>query len=137
LRYEDLVTAPTDVFREVCDFCEIDYQQDCVQVPHVNRSETPYNQDSEARGVQSDRVFYFADVLSPTESAAVHQLADSEALHELYPDLPVVPKVARGKALAEVAKIVVRGGVRLLRKQAAELAAEPVRTWDRIKRRVT
>ncbi len=137
LRYEDLVTAPTEVFREICSFCDLAYQEDCVRVPHVNRSETPYNQDSETRGIQSDRVFYFSDVLSSTESAAVKQLADAESLHRLYPDLPAVPEVPSHRSITEVAKIIAGGGIRLLRKQATELIAEPRRTWDRIKRRVS
>lgn len=136
VRYEDLVVAPTDTFREICEFCGVSFQEDCMDIPHVNRSETPFNQQSESRGTSTDRVFYFTDVLSPSEQTVVERLVASEPLQQLYPDLP---PVAEGKAIrtaAEFGTVVGQGAMHISRSQIGQVAENPSWAWNRLRARI-
>jgi len=137
VRYEDLVTETTDTFRKICSFCDLSYQQRCVEVPHVNRSETPYNQESEAKGVDDSRVYYFRSVLRPEEQATVKRLADTESLRALYSDLPDKETEATLWGGIETVKVLARGGLDLVESQVKGAIANPRWTWERIRRRIS
>lgn len=88
VRYEDLVTDPVRLFRKVNDFVGVPFREKYLDVPHVNRSEAPHTWTSTTRGLTSARVYYYTDVLSSTELAAVDMLVWKEKLLEFYSDLP-------------------------------------------------
>jgi hypothetical protein len=136
VRYEDLVRKPEETVREICSFCRIRYRGACLDIPHVNRSETPYNRESETKGMRDDRVFYFTRHLSNEEVSALRTLVGSEILEELYADLPSVGDGARHQEVIELARILGRGWFHLLADQGRLFLTEPRRAWNRVKRRI-
>ncbi len=87
LRYEDLVSEPEASIRSVCAFCDLPFDRTYLDVPHVNKSENPYNLESEQKGLNASRVFYYRDVLDPVEIAAVRLATDAKLVGQLYPEL--------------------------------------------------
>ena len=57
-------------------------------MPHVNRSETPYNQERDTAGINASHAHYYSDVLSPEQEATVRAWTSTELLERCYPDLP-------------------------------------------------
>jgi hypothetical protein len=96
VRYEDLVRRPETVLRELCCFADLPFTKRLLNVPHVNRSETPYNTDSDTGGFDDSRVYYYHDELSPEEEAVARQLVNSDRLQALYPALPPAREYQRG-----------------------------------------
>ena len=88
VRYEDIVADPVQLFRKVFDFVGVPFREKYLDVPHVNRSEAPHTWTSSTRGLTSSRVYYYTDILSSTELAAVDMLVWKDKLFEFYPDLP-------------------------------------------------
>jgi hypothetical protein len=88
VRYEDMVTDPVATFRGIFDFVGVPFREEYLDVPHVNRSEAAYTRTSAARGLNPSRVYYYTDILGPTEVAALDMLVWKERLAEYYPDLP-------------------------------------------------
>lgn len=136
VRYEDLVTAPADTFHEICEFCGVPFQKDCIDIPHVNRSETPFNQQSESRGTSTDRVFYFTDELSSSEQTVVQRLVASQPLRQFYPDLPSASKGGRLRTAVQFGTVVGQGAMHISRSQIRQVAANPSWAWNRLWARV-
>jgi len=63
VRYEDLTRQPRAVLERIFDFADLAFDPAYLQVDHVNRSETPYNDASRQCGINASRVFYLARVL--------------------------------------------------------------------------
>jgi hypothetical protein len=116
LRYEDLVRHPEHVIRETCTFCNLPYDAAYLDIPHVNKSDSPYNRSSERRGVNASRVFYYRDMLTSTEEEAVHLAIDDAAFRTLYPEL--------AKARGETSRAERIQAIRLLTSSAALLLSE-------------
>lgn len=136
VRYEDLVRQPESCLRDVCSFAGLTFDEALLKVPHVNRSETPYNTDSSATGLNDSRVYYFRDVLSPEEEAVVRAWADTDRLRSTYPDLPE-PRKHRAVHQIGLTVQAVGGLVRtLVADHASTLAQNPGHVLDRIRRRV-
>lgn len=136
VRYEDLVRRPEALLREVCSFAGLSFDEALLEVPHVNRSETPYNTDSAETGLDDSRVYYYRDVLSPEEEAVVRTWADTDRLRSAYPDLPQPRKHgAVGKVGLTVQAV---GGLiqTLATDHAATLIQNPGHVLDRVRRRI-
>jgi hypothetical protein len=87
VRYEDLVTAPEAEMKTLCSFCDLSFREECLSVPHVNRSESPYNQSSTQNGINSSRLGYYQTTLTDMEIQAVRALVVDPLVDDLYPDL--------------------------------------------------
>lgn len=136
LRYEDLVQDSEASIRRVCAFCALPFDAAYLDVPHVNKSETPYNRKSERRGLNASRVYYYKDVLSPTEQEAVSLAINTEVLGHLYPELDT--QAAHKAAFRERCRAVLLFasslGV-LLKDEGQRLFASPLKTVARLSRR--
>ena len=60
LRYEDIVSRPGEVLRRLFSFLDLRWDERYIDIPHVNRSETPFNLEGDARGINQTRVFTIA-----------------------------------------------------------------------------
>ncbi|MCH8822779.1 MAG: sulfotransferase [Planctomycetes bacterium] len=87
-RYEDMVSMPEQVFKEIFNFMGLPFSEDYLNVPHVNRSEKEYTRTSEKRGFNASRLYYYKEVLKPVEIQVVDMLTWKEPMNEYYPDMP-------------------------------------------------
>ena len=88
VRYEDMVTKPVETFRGVFDFVGVPFRDEYIEIPHVNRSEAHQIRTSDTTGLNTSRVYYYVDVLRPSEITAVDMLVSKQKIREMYPDLP-------------------------------------------------
>jgi len=137
VKYENLVREPEDSLRNVCTFCGVSYQASVLDIPHVNRAETPYNRLSADRGLNTERVFYFIDELTAAEAAAVRWFVGGDLVREMYPDLPQVERPGDSEVGKEIVNIVWRGGTHLITEQGMLLLSEPRRLLNRLRRRIS
>jgi hypothetical protein len=100
VRYEDMIMEPAQTLEIVCRFIGERSSEELLDVPHVNRSERPYELSSERRGIQSDRLWVFDDVLSQAERKIVARYIEQQSAETLYPEL-----AARGVFRAKAAWI--------------------------------
>jgi hypothetical protein len=137
VRYEDLARQPRDMLTRIFDFAGLTFDPAYLQVDHVNRSETPYNDTSRQRGINTSRVFYYDEELSPTEEQCVRFLANRSLLEALYADLPPprAPSVLR--SLPVMAKLLASGGTHLAKDHLQQLRAHPRHTAQRVWERLT
>ena len=135
LRYEDLVREPEESVRRVCAFCDLPYSPACLDVPHVNKSDTPYNKQSQQRGLRASRVFYYPDHLSAAEEGAVRLAVDRSAFGSLYPELVRAGGERPGPGLRSSA-LLAASGARLVAEEGRRLAAAPSHALRRVLNRV-
>ena len=135
VRYEDLVREPEDSVRRVCAFCDLPYSPAYLDVPHVNKSDTPYNKQSEQRGLRASRVFYYRDHLSAAEEGAVRLAVDRSAFNLLYPELAGAGGGRSGAGLRSPA-LLAASGARLVAEEGRRLAAAPSHALRRVLNRV-
>ncbi len=88
VRYEDFVTEPEGAGARIFDFLHLPFDPKYLAIPHVNRSETPYNRDSESRGIDPSRVYHHRNILDVEERCLAAGVLSSE-------DLAGYPEVAR------------------------------------------
>jgi len=136
VKYENLVREPEDSLRNVCTFCGVSYQASVLDIPHVNRAETPYNRSSTDTGLNTDRVFYFIDELTAAEAATVQWLVGGDLLRGVYPDLPEAVSTVGTESALEAAAIMWRGVSHLIADQGKLLFAEPKRALKRVQKRI-
>lgn len=136
VRYEDLVRQPESCLREVCSFAGLTFDKALLKVPHVNRSETPYNRDSPATGLDDSRVYYYRDVLTPEEEAVVRAWVNTDRLQSAYPDLPAPRE--HGAVRRSGLMIRAMGGLvqTLAADHASALIQSPGYVLDRVRRRI-
>lgn len=135
VRYEQFVEESHRKMAEVCDFCDLPFRESYLEVPHVNQSESPYNQSSTTEGISNSRVGYYQDVLSDTEIGAVRTLVDDRLLKALYAD----HLHSMEASLADVSYAVglaISGGARIVKDHAATLLKDPRHTIQRVKKRL-
>jgi hypothetical protein len=135
-RYEDLVQAPRETMREICSFADLEFKDDLLEVPHVNRSETPYNQESDTAGINASRVHYYSDALSPEEEATVRAWTSTELLERCYPDLPTARECGAIPRILTASQALLGSARTLLVDHVGILASEPRHVFDRIHRRI-
>jgi hypothetical protein len=132
VRYEDLVRDSQRVVREVCAFCALAFDVSYLDVPHVNKSDTPYNKESQRRGLSASRVYYYHDMLSSAEEAAVRLAVDTAALRRLYPELVAsTGEPSPSERFKGMALLAGSAGV-LVAQEGKRLAAAPSRNAMRI-----
>jgi len=136
IRYEDLVSSPEREARRVCSFCGLTYDEACLHIAHVNRSEQPYTQKSKESGLNTSRVFYYRDVLSSAQEMAVRRLVSTQLADELYPDLPSPPTGPSIMHTLYAGMMMGISGLFTLRDQSQSLVRRPAHTVRRIRKRV-
>jgi hypothetical protein len=87
IRYEEFVRDSEQEMTEICSFCDLSFHPELLEIPHVNRSESPYNQSSRDEGISGSRLGYFRDTLTEVEIAAVRSLSDEDVVGDLYPEV--------------------------------------------------
>jgi hypothetical protein len=135
LRYEDLVRHPELVIREACTFCGLPYDASYLDIPHVNKSDSPYNRSSERRGVTASRVFYYRDILSPSEEAAVRFAVDGKALANLYPELAETDGQTGGREQIRAMGLLASSAALLVAEEGRRLMRKPAQTITRLTNR--
>jgi hypothetical protein len=136
VRYEDLVQMPRKTMQEICTFASLSFLEDLLEIPHVNRSETPYNEDSLRSGINASRVHYYADVLSPEEEAVVRSQAAAELMSRWYPDLPTTRDCDGTKWALTLGRTFAGSMQTIVSDHASALISEPRHVLDRIWRRL-
>jgi len=136
VRYEDLVDEPEPVLREICQSADLSFEETLLDVPHVNRSETPYNTESSTTGLDDSRVYYYRDVLTPEEEAVVWAWTNADLLASAYPDLPEPREYGATRRIGLTVQAV--GGLvqTLAADHASTLVQNPRHVLDRIRRRI-
>jgi hypothetical protein len=99
VRYEDMVTEPARTFERIFAFAGVPFDERYLDVPHVNRSEAHQTRTSATRGLNPSRVYYYTEILTPAEVAAVKMLAWNSKVGEHYPDLPAPARSGLGTRL--------------------------------------
>jgi len=85
--YEDLTSRPEETVRSLVAWIGEPFDPACLDVPHVNRSETTYSLSGDGKGLNRTRVNYYVDNLSQAEIAGIDLLADRKLLDSFYPSL--------------------------------------------------
>jgi len=136
LRYEDLVQQSEEYLREICTFVDLPFDDSLLEVPHVNRSETPYGRDGEKTGLDASRIHYYRDVLTPEEEAVVRCWTTTGHLQSAYPDLPSPRDAGTGRTLTTALRAVGQTVQTLAADHASMLVQDPRHVLDRIRRRL-
>jgi hypothetical protein len=136
VRYEDLVRVPRETMQEICSFVDIEFEDDLLEIPHVNRSETPYNQESDTLGINASRVHYYSEVLTPEEETVVRTWSDDELLARCYSDLPTARECGAIPRILTASQALLGSARTLLMDHVGILASEPRHVFDRIHRRI-
>ncbi len=136
-RYEDFVARPERKLKKICSFCDVDFSRSYLDVPHTNRSCVDEDSSSEeGKGISTSRLYYFQDVLAPSEEAVVRLIADGELLEKWYPDLPS-PSVQIGWVHHVLAvRSAVHGVLATLSEQGQRAFKNPWHVFDRASRRL-
>lgn len=75
IRYEDLVTDPETRIREVCDFLQMDF---CAEMLNVQKRNSAERGEVEKEGISPDAVGRWQRTLTPAEAALCESLAKAE-----------------------------------------------------------
>ncbi len=135
LRYEDLVSDPETYVRATCDFCGLPFDSSYLDIPHVNKSDTPYNRKSDSRGLSASRTYYYREALSPVEEAAVRLAVNGTVLEKLYPELTPTGERKTVREQAQAVSLLASSATVLLAEEGKRLLDAPSRTAKRIARR--
>lgn len=129
IRYEDMVTEPTDVFRRIFAFVGVPFKEQYLDVPHVNRSEAHQTRESTTRGLISSRVYHYQDSLSSPEVAAIDLLVWKQGLLDHYPELPHRKTTRRGGTRVKALALLAGSPIKLVRHEAKRLVRHDTR-WQ-------
>lgn len=138
VRYEDLLAAPEQTVRELCDFLLRPYNASLLDVPLINPAEKEYKTVEGVRGIQPDRANRYAQTLTAAEIFVVRALCTSSALRRWYPQCAALTTrfgpFARLGALAILARGCVRAPIQFLRRASANRM--PLRSFIALRLRV-
>ena len=129
VRYEDMVTEPTDVFRRIFAFVGVGFREAYLDVPHVNRSEAQETREIATRGLTPSRVYHYQDLLSSPEVAAIDLLVWNQGLLDHYPELPHRKTTRRGGTWVKALALLAGSPIKLIRHEARRLARHDIR-WQ-------
>ncbi|WP_103027274.1 sulfotransferase family protein [Salinibacter altiplanensis] len=134
-RYEDFVRRPEQKLKDICSFCGLEFSSDLLDIYHVNRSESPYNQSSSEKGINASRVGYHEETLTGTEVGAIRALIDDRLVEHIYPDLaseaaPSLSGASYAAVLATTAALNTGG------QHLRTLLTEPRHALHRVKKRL-
>jgi hypothetical protein len=135
VRYEQFVEESRQKMADICGFCDLPFRESYLDIPHVNRSESPYDQSSATEGISSSRLGYYRRVLSDTETGAVQALVDDRLMDALYPE-HFSDTGASLSARSYAVGLALYGGVRVVTDHAGTLVKDPRHTIQRIQKRL-
>jgi hypothetical protein len=135
VRYEDFVRAPEREMKTLCSFCDLSFREECLRVPHVNRSESPYNQSSPQRGIDSSRLGYYRTTLTGLEIQAVRALVADPLVAHLYPDLLSETRTSVSGGLY-AAGLTAAGAMTVGGQHLRTLVSDPHHTVQRVQKRL-
>ena len=135
VRYEDFVEFPEQALEAICSFCDLAFRSDFLEIHHVNRSESPYNQSSSEKGINASRVGYYEETLTDMEVRAVRALVDDHLVGRVYPEMSgkassSLSGTSYATALATVAALSVGG------QHLQALLSNPHHALHRVKKRL-
>jgi len=136
-RYEDFVSSPEEEGRKVFSFCNLEFESECLDVVHVNRSEQPYVRDSESVGLNTSRVFYYPSILRSSEEMAVRVFVSSDMLSRLYPDLPDPPTKPSLFHVIKIIQITLSSVGTVVREHGQLFTEDPMYVLRRIQKRLS
>jgi len=88
VKYEELVTKPEPVLRDLFAFLGLPFDLSYLEVPQVNTSETGYTDKGEIKGLNPSKVYKYRDALTPAQLALIDLLIWKEEVQREYPDVP-------------------------------------------------
>ena len=88
IKYEDLVTDPQPPIEALCTFLGVRFTSELLEVPHINPSENHFKVIEGSKGINASRLYYYMNLLSRSDIAAVQMLAAKDLLRKYYPTLP-------------------------------------------------
>jgi hypothetical protein len=91
---------------------------------------------SEDQGISTSRLYYFQDILSPTEEAVVRLIADDELLGKWYSDLPSPSVQISWGHRALAVRFAVQGLFSTLSEQGQRALENPRHVFHRALRRL-
>ena len=137
LRYEDLTRDSESTVRALLEFLHLPFDPACLDVPHVNKSESRYTLTGDGKGLSRDRVNYYTGVLGPSEVACLDLLSDRALLRRFYPDLPHYDKKPGRWTRVTAAALAAAGPARYAGDSFRRSARNPghliQRTWKRLR----
>ena len=133
VRYEDLVQKPEDLVREICTFSGLPYDPVCLEIPHVNKAESPYRTRGEMIGLTASRLYYYDTVLSHGESAAIWTVVGDATMGALYPELA---EKKSPRPVGRLLSVLAAGAVEIAVGEVKRLLKSPARTMERVVRRL-
>jgi len=135
VRYEQFVEESRRKMADICEFCDLPFRESYLEIPHVNRSESPYNQSSATEGISSSRLGYYRRVLSDTETGAVRALVKDRLMDALYPE-HFSDTGASLSARSYAVGLVLYGGLRVVADHGRTLLEDPRHTIQRVQKRL-
>jgi len=88
VQYENLVRETT-TFKKISDFLGVELSSDYNDMPVVNTSDQPYK-TTQQKGLKTNRVFYFSQILSSSEIALASRLAGgADFIQQHYPEIDI------------------------------------------------
>lgn len=135
VRYEQFVEESGRKMADICEFCDLPFRESYLDIPHVNRSESPYNQSDTTEGISSSRLGYYRRVLSDTETGAVRALVNDRLMEALYPEHFAGTKTSLS-ATSYAVGLALYGGARVVTDHTRTLLKDPRHTVQRIKKRL-
>ncbi len=136
VRYEDLVRQPAHVVESICEFTDLEFEPEYLDVQHVNPSENPYSTNTGRRGIDDSRVGYFRRVLDAPERQAIRLLAPEADMADLYPEMLADEQPPGPEGYRRAAQLVGMSARDLAVEHGRKLWSSPVHTVDRIYRRL-
>ncbi len=136
VRYEDLVSLPETTMKRICAFAGVSFVSECLDIPHVNPSEAPYALVSGATGIRTSRLFYYRNVLDPSERTAIRWFVARDAFRSLFPELAEQEAQLSVRDVPTVAKYILSGLTLLIADQARAAVANPRHALDRLVKRM-
>ncbi len=141
LRYEDLTGRPAETVRDLCEWIGEPYDDTLLDIPHVNPAENKYALESTTRGLNTSRIFQYADRLMPYEIAAMDLLVKRYGLEQTmarwYPELPHTIGVASTRNMKQARKSLRAAPLRYAWFYLTRIKRSPThlisRTWRRLR----
>jgi hypothetical protein len=122
VRFEDLAAAPEATVRSLCDFADLDFEADMLDLPRWGSSNLSHSTDK--RGISSDVVDQWGHVLTDAEIAVCERLTRSMMHRFAYEPMSSAPR-----SFAGIGLVLGSYPVHL----AAVIAVNPSRAWIQAK----
>jgi hypothetical protein len=132
LKYEDLVAEPAAALARVFAFVKLEFDHSYLDIPHVNHAETPYNLDSQTRGINSSRLYYYGEIVSPRHDRLLRAFIQKQVLKKTYPEfVEAAPRWA-----PDVSWVRARGTASMVKQEMRLVVRAPAKAISRVWHRI-